>query len=147
MLLASHNRGVEEYPKLSMNKFIGLLLLVPVLAFGHTELVESTPAADSIISQPERIILRFSQDVLLIKLIVTSETGKELYHLSQRVTQTRPEYNVRVPNMVRGIFTVDWGIIGEDGHPLTDSFTFKVREHNAQDTKREADTFVDAIRL
>ena len=30
------------------------------------------------------------------------------------------------PNMVIGKFTVDWGVIGQDGHPLTDSFTFKV---------------------
>lgn len=117
---------MEEYPKLSMNKFLGLLLLVPVLAFGHTELVETIPAADSIVSQPERIILRFNENALLVKLIVTSENGKELYHLSQRITQTRPEYDVRIPNMVRGRFTVNWGVIGDDGHSLTDSFTFKV---------------------
>ena len=30
---------------------------------------------------------------------------------------------------------------------MTDSFSFKVREANAQDVKREADTFVDAIVL
>ena len=109
-----------------MNKFIGLLLLVPVLAFGHTELIETIPAADSTVSNPERIILRFNQDALLVKLIVTSENGKELYHLSQRITQTRPEYNVRVPNMVSGKVTVDWGVIGDDGHSLTESFNFKV---------------------
>ena len=111
---------------LSMNKFIGLLLLVPTLAFGHSELVETTPVADSIVSNPERIVLRFNQNVLLVKLIVTSENGKELYHLSQRITQTRPEYDVRVPNMVSGKVTVDWGVIGDDGHSLTDSFNFKV---------------------
>ena len=126
MLQGSSNRGVEEYPKLSMNKFIGLLLLVPMLAFGHGELIETIPVADSTVSNPERIILRFNENVLLVKLIVTSETGKELYHLSQRITQTRSEYDVRVPNMVRGRFTVSWGVLGDDGHSLTDSFTFKV---------------------
>jgi len=111
---------------LSMNKFLGLLLLVPVLAFGHGKLIETIPIADSTVSHPERIILRFNEDVLLIKFTVTSETGKELYRLLQRITQTRSEYNVRVDNMVGGAFTVDWAVIGDDGHTMTDSFTFKV---------------------
>ena len=122
----SQAEGQEGYQMPLMNKFLGLLLLVPVLAFGHGELIETIPVADSTVSHPERIILRFNEDVLLVKFTVTSETGKELYSLLQRITQTRSEYNVRVDNMVGGAFTVDWGVIGDDGHTMTDSFTFKV---------------------
>ena len=127
MLQELHNRGVEEYPKLSMNKFLGLLLLVPVLAFGHSELVESIPVADSTVSNPESVVLRFNQNVRLIKFLVTSENGDKLETSFKEPHQgVWPEYNIPVPNMVIGKFTVDWGVIGQDGHPLTDSFTFKV---------------------
>ena len=110
-----------------MNKFLGLLLLVPVLAFGHSQLVESIPAANSTVSNPENIVLRFNQNVRLIKFLVTSENGDKLETWFKEPHEgVWPEYNIPVPNMVIGKFTVDWGVIGQDGHPLTDSFTFKV---------------------
>jgi len=110
-----------------MNKFLGLLLLVPVLAFGHSELVGSIPVADSTVSNPESVVLRFNQNVRLIKFLVTSENGDKLETSFKEPHQgVWPEYNIPVPNMVIGKFTVDWGVIGQDGHPLTDSFTFKV---------------------
>ncbi|HIG57962.1 MAG TPA: copper resistance protein CopC [Flavobacteriales bacterium] len=110
-----------------MNKFLGLLLLVPVLAFGHGKLIETIPAADSTVSNPEGIVLRFNQNVRLIKFLVTSENGDKLKTSFKSPHEgVWPEYNILVPNMVSGKFTVDWSVIGDDGHSLTESFAFKV---------------------
>jgi len=110
-----------------MNKFLGLLLLVPVLAFGHGKLIETIPVADSTVSNPENIVLRFNQNVRLIKFSVTSENGEELETWFKEPHEgVWQEYNIPVPNMVIGKFTVHWGVIGTDGHTMTDSFTFKV---------------------
>jgi hypothetical protein len=133
-----------------MNKFLGLLLLVPVLAFSHGKLVETTPAADSTVSNPEGVVLRFNQDAKLIKFLVTSENGEKLKTSFKGLHQeTAAEHNILVPNLIRGEFTVDWSVMGADGHIMTDSFNFKVgrTRPTRQRIKREADTFVDAIVL
>ena len=129
-----------------MNKFLGLLLLVPVMAFGHGKLVETIPAADSTVSNPKSIVLRFNQDVRLVKFSVTSKNGKEI-EAPFKALSNKSEHTIFVPNMVKGGFTVNWSVLGSDGHGLSESFTFKVRSPSAQTIKREADTFVDAIVL
>ena len=110
-----------------MNKFLGLLLLVPVLAFGHGKLVETIPAADSTVSTPESIVLRFNQDAKLIKFLVTSENGESLKTSFKGLHQeVGPKHNILVPNLINGGFTVNWSVMGADGHIMTDSFAFKV---------------------
>lgn len=108
-----------------MNKFLGLLLLVPVLAFGHGKLVETIPAADSTVSTPESIVLRFNQDAKLIKFLVTSENGERLGTTFKGSTP-KSEHTILVPNLINGGFTVNWSVMGADGHIMTDSFAFKV---------------------
>ena len=61
-----------------MNKLLGLLLLVPTFAFGHGTLLETVPVADSTVTAPENIVLRFNQNVKLIKFVVASEEGEEV---------------------------------------------------------------------
>ena len=134
-----------------MNKFLGLLLLVPVLAFSHGKLVETIPAADSIVAATDSIVLRFNQDAKLIKFLVTSENGESL-GTTFKGTTSKSEHTILVPNMLSGGFTVSWSVVGADGHIMTDSFTFKVSSvlTNAateQRIKRDADTFVDAVVL
>ena len=136
-----------------MNKFLGLLLLVPTFAFGHGKLLETVPVADSTVGKAEEVILKFNQNVRLIKFTVTSENGEELetsFNLPHQGVW--PEFNIPVPNMISGKFTIVWGAMGDDGHTMTDSFTFSVRDASVtlttpQRIKREADTFVDAIVL
>ena len=135
-----------------MNKFLGLLLLVPTFAFGHGKLLETVPAADSTVNAPKGVILRFNENVRLVKFTVTSESGEELETAFKMPASTYPQYDISVPNIGSGAFTVNWAVIGEDGHTMTDSFTFKVSsvqvtQRSAQRIKREADTFVDAIVL
>tara|TARA_B110000495_G_C22999104_1_gene589409 strand:+ start:1240 stop:1629 length:390 start_codon:yes stop_codon:yes gene_type:complete len=127
-----------------MNKFLGLLLLVPVMAFGHGKLVETIPAADSIVSNPKSIVLRFSQDVRLLKFSVTSENGKEL-EAPFKALANNSEHTISVPSMAKGAFTVNWSVLGGDGHGLSESFTFEVRSQYSTNIKRDADTFVDAL--
>ena len=133
-----------------MNKLLGLLLLVPTFAFGHGTLLETVPVADSTVTAPENIVLRFNQNVKLIKFVVASEEGEEVETWFKGPHQgVWPEFTIpTAPSRLGvGTYTVSYGFIGADGHTMTDSFNFKVREANAQDVKREADTFVDAIVL
>ena len=135
-----------------MNKFLGLLLLVPTFAFGHGALLETVPVADSTVAAPKSIVLRFNENVRLIKFTVTSESGEELDTAFKMPTSTYPQYDISVPNISAGAITVNWGVIGQDGHTMTDSFSFKVSTARTtaavqQRIKREADTVVDAIVL
>lgn len=135
-----------------MNKFLGLLLLVPTFAFGHGALLETVPAAESTVAAPDSIVLRFNEDVRLVKFTVFSESGEELETAFKMPASTYPQYDISVPNISAGAITVNWGVIGQDGHTMTDSFSFKVSTARTtaavqQRIKREADTVVDAIVL
>ena len=119
-----------------MNKFLGLLLLVPVLAFGHGTLLETVPAADSTVAVPDNIVLRFNQNVRLIKFVVASEDGQELETWFKEPHQgVWPIYTIPTApsRLVPGTYTVSYAFIGEDGHTMADSFTFTTRNANAQD--------------
>ena len=119
-----------------MNKFLGLLLLVPVLAFGHGTLQETEPVADSTVAIPDNIVLRFNQNVRLIKFVVASEDGQELETWFKEPHQgVWPIYTIPTApsRLVPGTYTVSYAFIGEDGHTMADSFTFTTRNANAQD--------------
>ena len=119
-----------------MNKFLVLLLLVPVLAFGHGTLLETEPVADSTVAIPDNIVLRFNQNVRLIKFVVASEDGQELETWFKEPHQgVWPIYTIPTApsRLVPGTYTVSYAFIGEDGHTMADSFTFTTRNANAQD--------------
>ena len=109
-----------------MNKFLGLLLLVPLVAFGHGKLVKSIPAVDSTVNSIETIVLGFNQDVRLMKFSVTSESGEELDTAFKASSSASPEYSILVPNISKGEYAISWSAMGEDSHSLTGNFTFKV---------------------
>jgi len=103
-----------------------LLLLIPVVSFGHGKLVKSIPAVDATVNSVETIVLGFNQDVRLMKFSVTSESGEELDTAFKASRSASPEYSILVPSISKGEFAVNWSAMGEDSHSLTGNFIFKV---------------------
>jgi copper resistance protein C len=103
-----------------------LLVLLPMLAQAHTALTQSTPAADATVKAPPASIgLTFNGPVRLIKLEVMG-VGHEMPTKFEPQAETRASYSVETPGMHPGAFTVNWAVIGEDGHTVTNSFAFTV---------------------
>ncbi|MEX2468310.1 MAG: copper resistance CopC family protein [Pseudohongiellaceae bacterium] len=105
---------------------VALLSLLPLFAHAHTGLKESTPAADATVNAaPETIELVFTASVRLVRLQVKKD-GQEL------VTDFRPgsaaaaSYSIKAEGMQAGKYTVDWAVIGADGHTVANAFSFVV---------------------
>jgi len=108
-----------------MLAFVGLCLLAaPLFVQAHPKLLETTPAADSIVGSAAGVSLSFNQDVRLLKLSVTSENGVELDSDFKITPESKKDYNIAVDNMVKGKFTVTAAIVGADGHSVSRSFSF-----------------------
>lgn len=131
----SANPESNEKGSLNMlNKWVAttavciVLLLVPAAVSAHTALKSSTPAAGSVIDKPiDEIALEFNTD---IEPLSTFEVREEKGGV-QNVSGIRVDKNVMTGKLESalpdGTYTVDWKIIGRDGHPVENQFSFTVK--------------------
>ncbi|GAA1809093.1 CopD family protein [Luedemannella flava] len=110
-----------------------LLALIVVLAgpaapaSAHATLVSTTPAANSVVSQPPAaVVLTFSEPVSPIagKVRVTGPSGRADGG-EPRVEGTNVTIDLG-PNTPNGTYLVSYRVISADGHPVTGAFTFSI---------------------
>lgn len=128
-----------------------VLLVTPHSAFAHTHMVSSSPEKDEQVEQLiHQIQLDFHTDIApLSSFTVTGEQGaielEEIQVEGARMT------GLLAGDLENGTYTVDWKIVGEDGHPMEGSYSFSVNvpesavteeqtEPSAEDTSSNADT-------
>jgi len=110
----------------------GLLMLLPFAAQAHTELQESTPGDGAIIkAAPGHLDLVFNGLVKLIKFEVMG-VGHEMPTKFEPQADAMANYRIETPGMHPGQFTVNWAVIGADGHTVTNTFSFNV-DPNAEE--------------
>ncbi len=103
-----------------------LLLLASFSVSAHTALKESTPAADATVNvAPTHVDLVFNGPVRLIKFELMG-TGHEMPTKFEPSSEAVAEFRIETPGMHPGEFTVNWAVIGADGHTVTNSFGFVV---------------------
>lgn len=99
-------------------------------AFAHAHLEASTPAANSTVTAPSELDLKFSEELNL------KFTGVELAGpAASAVKLNEPvlmdgDKTLMVPIsglMPAGIYTVNWHALSEDGHKTQGSFKFTVK--------------------
>lgn len=104
----------------------GLALCLPLAAFAHTGLKTATPAADAIVSvPPAKIDLVFTEPVKLVKLELLGE-GHEMPTNFEPNAAAVATFSFETPGMHPGKFTVNWAVIGADGHPVSNTYSFTV---------------------
>jgi methionine-rich copper-binding protein CopC len=111
---------------------IGLASL-PTASFAHTEVVSATPAPDSTVDADNffMIDLEFGEDLLqtagetgsAIKL-VSDSTGQELHVDCLYVEGAH--LMAQAALYESGPVTLTWRTVGDDGHPISDSYKFNV---------------------
>jgi methionine-rich copper-binding protein CopC len=105
----------------------GLGLFAPISsAFAHTDLVSTSPAADSDVNaSQESISLTFAEPMLLdgAAIVVVDSTGATLD--SPAPTQDGASLSIPWPaDLTPGKVTVQWRATAADGHVLSDEFVF-----------------------
>lgn len=100
--------------------------MISATAFAHTALKEATPGNGAIIKQgPAHINLTFNGPVKLVKLELMG-VGHEMPTNFESNSVAAAAFMIETPGMHPGAFTVNWAVIGEDGHTVADSYSFTV---------------------
>lgn len=107
-----------------------LALLAPAGARAHDGLRTSTPAAgDSLGAAPSAISLVFTREVALALVSASLEGPAGAVALGEPVAGAGAEVTLTVRgSMVAGAYTLRWRIVGRDGHPVTGTIEFAVRD-------------------
>lgn len=115
-----------------MKKVLSLLcilfVLMPLHAFAHSKMTESSPAADTVVSEsPEQITLSFNTTISSVSKFKVVNAGGEEQSIDSIAVQDQGMSGKVVTPLTDGNYTVQWNIIGEDGHAVEGSYNFEVK--------------------
>ena len=103
---------------------LGFALAVAVQA--HTQLKESSPAADASVPAPKAVALTFAGDVRLTSVSLTDARGA-VKHLDAVPTAIASTFSLAVHEpLAPGAYKVVWRAVGGDTHIVSGEFAFTV---------------------
>jgi methionine-rich copper-binding protein CopC len=106
-----------------------LVLMVPP-ASGHTDLINSTPASDSVIQTfPSSVTINFADDLVSIgnsnSISVLDANGQEISQGEVSVSGPMLSKQLLVSEKT-GLFKVQYRAVASDGHVITGEYAFTV---------------------
>lgn len=120
-----------------MKKIIVLFVLaifaLPTIGQAHTTLSSSTPAEDSVVTETlEEVVLTFGTVIEQGSAMTLESEGKtyEFNDLSLSNEVMTGTLNEELPN---GSYTIQWKIIGVDGHPIEGEVPFELAVEIAEE--------------
>lgn len=115
----------------SLTLLLCALALWPSSASAHAELVSSDPSADSVLEgSPERVTLTFTEEPLPdpSSIEVTDSKGNDVTD-GRRATAAGDALSVGLRSgLPSGLYTVRWNVATADGHVVSGSYSFAVKE-------------------
>ncbi|MDO3665597.1 copper resistance CopC family protein [Acinetobacter higginsii] len=120
---------VQNSKTMLRNLIIGTTLTIATsTAFAHVSLISATPAANTTVStQPKNLSLNFGDEVMLMKIQVLDEQRRELplnYKVSHDLKKT---FDIAIPTLKKGKYTVLWSTMGKDGHNMNGEYSFSFK--------------------
>jgi methionine-rich copper-binding protein CopC len=117
---------------------LAISVLAPTLLFAHAKLTEARPADGAVVNaSPETLTLTFSEEVQLLKVALTGNDNKELATDFAASAAKQTSFAVTLPELAQDSYTVNWTILGNDGHKVEGSYAFSVETDAAE---KEGDT-------
>lgn len=114
--------------KASTGLVVLFLLVFSSLSFSHTKLSDSSPTANATLeSAPTELSLTYSTTVRLMTLTVKNNLGETIDLGFKPNASATKSFKYPLPSMSSGLYTVDWSILGEDGHKMTGNFSFSIQ--------------------
>ncbi|OME75961.1 hypothetical protein BK120_30320 [Paenibacillus sp. FSL A5-0031] len=112
---------------MSFLSFLLLLIVFPQITFAHTKLQNSSPEANTtVLKETKEIVMEFNTTVEpLSSFKMKNKDGNELKIGTTEIVENRiiGTFDESIPN---GVYTVEWKIVGRDGHPIQGDFNFTV---------------------
>jgi copper transport protein len=102
-------------------------LLIPVLAYSHVGVVESSPPENGIVkSSPDKITVNFGGSIepAFSKIEVFNPNGKKVSGKSRFLEEDSIIESNLEENLIHGVYKVKWKVMSLDGHTLKGEYTF-----------------------
>lgn len=101
-------------------------------ALAHGELSSSAPGHEAVVVSPEQLVLNFSDDVRLLRLSLVHGASHNIDFGFSPTTAAQRSFSHDLPDLMLGTHTVNWTIIGTDGHTVSGDFNFVVSDGGEQ---------------
>ena len=111
------------------NILVGATMIVAASsAFAHVKLESATPAINaSVASQPKNITLNFGEEVMLMNVKLLDAQRKDIPLNYQITHDMKKSFEVTVPKLKKGKYTVVWTTMGTDGHNMSGEYSFTIK--------------------
>ncbi|MFC4769294.1 copper resistance protein CopC [Effusibacillus consociatus] len=117
--------------------FILVFCLLTAVASAHANLLTMSPGSGEIVNKnPDRITLTFSEPLELeaVELKVKDWKGHPIPLSDLKLTPgNTKQISAALPDLPEGTYTVHWSVLSEDGHPVTDSYSFSIGKETPVD--------------
>nr|WP_151816141.1 tRNA epoxyqueuosine(34) reductase QueG [Acinetobacter soli] len=120
---------IENKVSVLRNVLVGATMVVAASsAFAHVKLESATPAINaSVASQPQNITLNFGEEVMLMNVKLLDGQRKDI-PLNYKITHDmKKSFEVAVPKLKKGKYTVVWITMGADGHNMNGEYNFTLK--------------------
>ncbi len=106
--------------------FVFSLTLISNGLFAHAKMVTSIPANNaSYDTQLAAIELSFKAPSRLLKLSLKTDTNQKVALNFKPSNQAKNQFSIALPNLDKGGYTLEWTILGNDGHKMKSKVKFK----------------------
>lgn len=115
-----------------------LLLFAPTQVFAHSKITESSPAADATIdSAPEKITIAFNTTIASMSTFKLFNENNE-QQVVDNISVSEHELTGEISSaLANGVYTVQYNIIGADGHAIDGNYSFTIEAPEATPTPTE----------
>jgi methionine-rich copper-binding protein CopC len=104
------------------------LIVMPNIMSAHSALVSAVPSAsEAATTEVSELKLEFNTPIEPLSSIKIKDEAGSLYPLKETSTDGKLLTGILEKPLTDGKYTVDWKIIGEDGHAIKGSYSFVVR--------------------
>ncbi|MCR8845003.1 copper resistance protein CopC [Paenibacillus sp. SC116] len=112
------------------------LILIPTQVWAHSTLTESIPAIDAVVKEDVKALqLTFNTDILEgSKFALENEAGQAIGIDTIQIDGATLKGTTAAP-LPNGKITVNWSIIGADGHLIHGNYQFTVQNEQATANK------------
>ena len=122
--------------KLFQNKMTALrnvvvaatMIVATTTTFAHVSLVSAIPAENaSVLSQPKNLTLNFGTEVMLMNIKLLDAQRKDIPLKYQVSNDLKKSFDIAVPKLKKGKYTVVWTTMGKDGHNMNGEYNFTIQ--------------------
>lgn len=108
-----------------------LLSVFPLTAAAHTHLIDSEPAADSVLdAAPKQVHVKFDSriETRFSRLEVYAPDGSQVDQRNTSASENKRELTVDLAeDLPSGEYKVLWNVVARDGHRMRGDFKFSIK--------------------